>query len=565
MSLAALAAFMFGRTAPRPSTVRFEVAMPGGSVLTRSSAQTDAGGGLAPASIAISPDGSRIAFLASRNGRSRLWVRSLGSVESREIAGTEGASGPFWSPDSRWIGFFAGGAIRKVDVAGGAPVRLCDADVYGGGTWGTGNVILFSSSRVIQQVSASGGAPKPVTTLGADEQVHVRPTFLPDSTRFAYASTPSGAIYVGTLASSGRSLLIPGESGGGLGVSFSRAHVFFMRGTTLMAQPYDSRRAILTGEPVLVAIEIERPGGIGLFSSSFEGVLAYQSGASVADFRLTWFDRGGRMTPAVSDAANYDDVEISPDDSRAMVSVRDGDGRDLWMVDLTRGLRRRFTSGPGAEQNPVWSPDQSMLVFSVGGQGIFQQRADGTGSPQFLLREPRLFSPSGWSPDGSVLLAHGGTPVNIWRVPLAGDRKLSPFIESKVTALAGQFSYDGRWVSYQSVESSRQEVYVKPYPGPGEPTLVSTSGGQDARWRGDSKELYYTAPDGNLMAVTVDGSGSSFKVIGQPRALFPFRKVNARWPYDVTKDGQRFLAITADDRAPTPMSVVLNWTPDGER
>jgi dipeptidyl aminopeptidase/acylaminoacyl peptidase len=342
--------------------------------------------------------------------------------------------------------------------------------------------------------------------------------------------------------------------------------VLFLRGTALMALQYDVRSMTLSGEPVLIASDIERPGGVGVFSSSLEGVLAYQSGASVADFRLTWFDRGGRMTPAVGDAANYDDIEISPDDSRAMVSVRDGDGRDLWMVDLTRGVRRRFTSTPGTEQNPVWSPDQSMLVFSVGGQGIFQQRADGTGSPQLLLadREPRLLTPTGWSPDG-VLLVHGGTPANIWRLPLAGDRKPSPFVESKVTALAGQFSPNGRWVSYQSVESGRQEVYVTPYPGPGERTLISTSGGQDARWRGDGRELFYTAPDGNMMAVTVDGSGPSFKVIGDARRLFPFRKVNARWSYDVTRDGQRFLVITADDRAPTPMSVVLNWTSDLER
>ena len=565
IALAALAAFTLGRAAPRPAAVRFEVTMPEGYVLTRSAAQTDAGG-TAAAPIAVSPDGSRIAFLATRNGRSRLWVRTLGSFAAREIDGTEGASGPFWSPDSRWVGFFAAGAIRKVDVAGGAPVRLCAADLYGGGTWGSGNVILFSSSRVIQQVSASGGEPKPVTMLGENVQGHFRPTFVPDSARFAYAVAPSGAIHLGTLDSSGHSILLPGEPDGGLNISLSREHVLFLRGTALMAQQYDVRSMTLSGEPVLIATDIERPGGVGVFSSSLEGVLAYQSGASVADFRLTWFDRGGRMTPAVSDAANYDDVEISPDDSRAMVSVRDGDGRDLWIVDLTRGLRRRFTSGPGAEQNPVWSPDQSMLVFSVGGQGIFQQRADGTGSPQLLLgdREPRLLTPSGWSPDGGVLLAHGGTPANIWRLPLAGDRKPSPFVESKVSALAGQFSPNGRWVSYQSVESGRQEVYVTPYPGPGERTLISTSGGQDARWRGDGRELFYTAPDGNMMAVTVDGSGPSFKVIGDARRLFPFRKVNARWAYDVTRDGQRFLVITADDRAPTPMSVVLNWTSDLE-
>jgi Tol biopolymer transport system component len=568
-SLIALAAFVvwtLSRPAPRPSTFRFEAAMPDGSILTRSSAQTDASG-ISPASIAVSPDGSRIAFLATRNGRSRLWVRTLGSFALQEIDGTEGASGPFWSPDSRWIGFFAAGAIRKVDLAGGAPQRLCAADLYGGGTWGSDNVILFSSSRVIQRVSASGGEPKPVTMLGENEVVHARPTFVPGSTRFVYSVgfASSIATHLGTLDSSEHAVLLPAEpgaAGAGFSVSITREHLLFLRNTSLMAQRYDPRSVTLSGEPVLIATDIERPQGVGFFSSSFNGVLAYQSASTDTDFRLTWIDRSGRMTPALSDAANYDDVEISPDDSRAMVSIRDGDGRDLWLVDLTRGIRRRFTTRAGAEQNPIWSPDQSTLVFSVGGQGIFQQRADGTGSPQLLQEEGevRLLTPSGWSPDGRVLLVFGGTPANIWKLLVTGDRKLSPFVESKVTALAGQFSSDGRWVAYQSVESGRQEVYVTPYPGPGEPTLVSVSGGQDARWNGNGRELFYTAPDGYMMAVTVDGSGSSFKVIGDARRLFPFRKVNSRWPYDVTKDGQRFLVITADERAPAPMSVVLNWT-----
>ena len=568
IALAAFAAWTLSRPAPRPSAVRFNVTMPDGSVLTSSGAQTDAANA-SPASIAVSPDGSRIAFLATRNGRSHLWVRTLGSFAVREIDGTEGASGPFWSPDSRWIGFFAAGAMRKVDVAGGAPERLCAAEGYAGGTWGSGNVILFASSRVIQRVSASGGEPKPVTMLGENEVIHARPTFVGDSNRFAYgvARAASIAIHLGTLDSSERTLLLPAESGSGLGVSFSREHVLFLRNTTLMAQRYDPRNMALSGEPVRIATDIERPQAAGFFSSSLNGVLAYRSGSTDTDFRLTWIDRTGRLTPALTDAASYDDIEVSPDDSRAMVTIRDGDGRDLWLVDLARGIRRKFASRAGAEQNPIWSPDQSMLVFSVGGQGIFQQRADGTAAPQVLQEEGevRPLTASGWSPDGNTLLVHGGTPVNIWRLPLAGDRKLSPFVESNVTALAGQFSPDGRWVSYQSAESNRQQVYVTPYPGPGERTLVSVSGGQDARWNSNGRELFYTAPDGYMMAVTVDGSGSSFKVIGAARRLFPFRKVNARWPYDVTRDGQRFLAITSDERAPAPVSVVLNWDSDLER
>jgi dipeptidyl aminopeptidase/acylaminoacyl peptidase len=352
-----------------------------------------------------------------------------------------------------------------------------------------------------------------------------------------------------------------------MNVAFSRRYMFYMRGAALMAQPYDFRRETFSGEPVLVAAEVERPVAVGLFSSSLNGVLAYQSGVAFADRQLTWFETDGRMRPAVNDLANYDDIELSPDDSKASVSVRDGEGRDLWIVDLERGVRSRFMKSPGTEQNSVWAPDRTMLAFGVVGEGIFQRRTDGTGSPELLMAEKgmRVSSPSSWAPDGRVLLINGGTPMNIWQLPLTGERKPSLFVQSNVTTLAGQFSPDGRWVSYHSSESGRQEVYVTRYPGPGERTLVSTTGGQEARWRGDGRELFYASLDGNMMAVTVDGSGSSFKVTGAARVLFPYRRVSLRWGYDVTGDGRRCLAITADDQPPTPMSVVVNWTSDLER
>jgi len=563
-AFATLGALLLGRTAPQAPPVRFTVAMPSGIVLTRSPSHTDAAAG--PGSIAVSPDGSHIAFLASRNGRSSLWVRTVGSFEAREIAATEGASAPFWSPDSKWIGFFSAGSIKKVEAAGGSPQRLCPADTYIGGTWGRDNVILFSSSGVIKQVSAFGGEPKAVTTLGDKESAHARPTFLPGSTRFAYASIPSLEIYLAALGSDTRSLLIPGDSDGALNVSFSRDSVLFMRGTTLMARRFDFGRETFAGDPVLIATDIDRTNAVGLYSSSIDGVLAYQSGSTSADRELTWVDESGRRTPAVSARANYDDIEISPDDSKAAVTMRDGDGRDLWTLDLARGVMSRFTSTPAAEQNVVWSPDQSSLAFGVGGGGIFQQRVDRAEPPQLLLAQKGLGAalPSGWSPDGRVLLLNAGAPLNVWQLALAGDRKPTPFVQSRATALGAQFSSDGRWVSYHSNESGRNEVYVTPYPGPGERTVVSTSGGQDARWRGDGGELFYTSLDGNMVAVTVDGRGPSFKVTGTARALFPFRKVNVRWPYDVTRDGRRFLMITADDQAPTPMSVVINWTSDLE-
>lgn len=406
-----------------------------------------------------------------------------------------------------------------------------------------------------------------MTTLRDNEQAHARPTFLPDSTRFVFASVPSLAIYVATPGDGRPSLLFPVEADSAMNVAFSRRYMFFMRGAALMAQPYDFRRETFSGEPVLVAPEVERPVAVGLFSSSLNGVLAYQSGVAFADRQLTWFETDGRMTPAVNDLANYDDIELSPDDSKASVSVRDGEGRDLWIVDLERGVRSRFMKSPGTEQNSVWSPDRTMLAFGVVGEGIFQRRTDGTGSPELLMAEKgmRVSSPSSWAPDGQVLLINGGTPMNIWQLPLTGERKPSLFVQSNVTTLAGQFSPDGRWVSYHSSESGRQEVYVTRYPGPGERTLVSTTGGQEARWRGDGRELFYASLDGNMMAVTVDGSGSSFKVTGAARVLFPYRRVSLRWGYDVTGDGRRFLAITADDQPPTPMSVVVNWTSDLER
>ena len=561
IALVALAVFVLGRTATRPSAVRFELAMPGGVALTRSASHTDIPG-VGPGSIAVSPDGSHIAFLASRNGRSHLQIRPIGSFESREIAGTEGATGPFWSPDSKWIGFFSAGSVRKVEAEGGSPQPLCPADAYMGGTWGPDNVILFASSRVIKQVSASGGEVKSVTTLGDKELTHGRPTFLPDSTRFAYASAPSMAIYIASLGSDTRSTLLPPSPDGAMSVSFSRDSVLFLRGTALMAQRFDFSRETFAGDPVLIATDVERPAAVGLFSSSLGGVLAYQSGRSSEERELTWIDRFGRRTPVLSTRANYDDIEISPDDSKAALTLRDGDGRDIWILDLRRGVMDRFTSTPATEQNVVWSPDQSWLAFGVNGEGIFQKRVDRAESPRLVLNEKtlRTANPSSWSPDGRILLLNVGTPLNVWQLLLAGDPKPAPFVQSRATALGAQFSPDGRWVSYHSSESGRNEVFVTPFPGPGERTLVSTAGGQDARWKGDGGELYYTSADGNVVGVTVDGRGPTFNVIGAATVLFPFRKPSVRWPYDVTKDGKRFLVITAVDQAPTPMSVIVNWT-----
>ena len=552
--------------------------------------------GLLPSSrFALSPDGRRLAFVGTdAGGVTGLWVQSLDEPAGQPLAGTEGALMPFWSPDSRFIGFVARGKVKKIDATGGPPLILAEHTGGGnaGATWNRDGVILLSGPSLgnpIRRVSALGGAPSPVTTLNADagETVHDFPFFLPDGRHFLYLAVGSktggsvnpNGIYVTALDSNERKLLVPGGSN----AKYAEGHLLFLREQTLMAQPFDVERLELTGAAVPIADDVAIGGLTGIsggYSVSETGVLAYQTGQVVVggpadtSTQLVWFDRSGRAIGALGDQADYGDLELASDGKRAAVSLSDRARRtrDIWLVDLARGLRTRFTFDPAYERSSVWSPDGNRVVFNSNRKGsmdLYQKASSGSGAEEELLIDSRDKSPTDWSPDGRFILfevSATGATADLWVLPLFGDRKPFPFLQTPFDEVSGRFSADGRWIVYASDESGRSEVYVAPFPGqgetPGSKWQISTTGGAQPRWRNDGKEIFYLAPDKRLMAVAVNGQGSAFER-GAVRSLFDTRApltINPRSAYDVSPDGQRFLVNTlVDEDAAAPITLVVNW------
>ena len=559
----------------------------------------------APARVgrfALSPDGRRLAFVGENGGATGLWVQSLDGLVAQPLAGTEGAGSPFWSSDSRFIGFFVGGKIKRVEATGGPPVTLADAIPNPGATWNRDGTILFASfgpGNPIRRVSASGGAPSPVTSLNADngETQHWFPFFLPDGRHFLYfavgnktvgPSSPNG-IYVSALDSNQRKLLVPGGST----AMYALGYLLFLREQTLMAQPFDVERLELTGDAVPIAERVMIGGASGMagaFSVSETGVLAYQTGPADAGgqagapTQLVWFDRSGKQIGALGEQARYGDLELTSDGGRVAVSLFDRArrGRDIWLFDIARGLRTRFTFDPADEMTSVWSPDASRIVFNARRKGhwdLYQKASSGAGTEEELLADSVDKVPLDWSPDGRFILFGVGAfqaTADLWVLPLFGDRKPFPFLQTPFSEVPGRFSADGRWIAYASNESAgRYEVYVAPFPGrggapgaapgletPGDKWQVSTAGGRWPRWRSDGKEIFYLAPDKKLMSATVNGAGSAFEV-GAVRPLFDTRALtigNTGSMYDVSPDGQRFLVNTlAEEAAPAPITLVVNW------
>jgi len=568
----AAGAFAYFRRAPEEThAVRFFVSPPETWSLAR---QADPGGA-AQVPLTVSPDGLRVAFVAvGADGRTLLWVRSLDTLSAEPLAGTEGASRPFWSPDSRFLGFFADGKLKKIDVSGGPAITLCDAPSQRGGTWSRDGVIVFAptNTSALQKVSAAGGVPTAATSLAQGETSHTQPSFLPDGRHFLYrtgaaAPNPGLSIYLASLDSAERKLLLNTDSAN---VLYSQGHLLFLRETTLMAQPFDARRLELTGEAFPIAEQIQTTAGAppyGFFSASQNGVLAYQTGTGAVGTRLMWFDRTGKQTGALGDPAVYNDLGLSPDGKRASVNILEGGRtRDIWLYDLARGLRTRFTFDRADESNSIWSPDGSRIVFRSNRKGhwvLYQKASSGAGGEEVLLDDNLEKYPVSWSPDGRFILYRNLGPTtgnDLWVLPLSGNRKPIPLLTTEFNENFGQFSPDGRWVAYHSNESDRNEVYVAPFPGPGGKWQISTAGGTFARWRRDGAEIFYLATDNRLMAAAVNGRGGSFEV-GVVKPLFETRAGPAGYRYDVSADGQRFLINTLPGQtASAPITVILNWT-----
>jgi len=538
---------------------------------------------------ALSPDGRNLAFVANNGGPNQLWVRAMDALDARPLAGTNEATYPFWSPDGAYLGFFAEGKLKKMAIAGGPPQTLCDAVSGRGGTWSRDGVILFSPSPAgdIFRVPAAGGTPVAVTKLAVDggsDGGNRFPVFLPDGVHFVYAGQSAkpnaGGVFVGSLDGAAAVLLLPDTSNALYAPSprpGADGYLLFRREETLMAQLFDATRLKTTGDMFPIAEQVANTGnvGFGAFSVSENGTLVYRSGGGALSSReLVWMDRAGKRLSAVGKPGDFGTMAVSPDEKTVAVGVRNGSQIDIWLEDLGRGVLTRFTFRSGINRNPIWSSDGSRLIFSSSSlssssfsTGIYQKPAGGNGQEELLLHSGLNGYPDDWSPDGKLLVYEQTgqkTANDLWLLPLSGDRKPLPYLQTPFEEGAARFSPDGRWIAYQSNESGQFQVYVQTVPLSGAKYQISTSGGIAPYWRKDGRELFYASADRKLMAVPIK-LGATIEA-GTPQPLFPISPVTfGSFPnsfYAPMRDGQRFLLNTpagGEAGAATPFTVVTNW------
>ncbi|MBL7961791.1 PD40 domain-containing protein [bacterium] len=531
--------------------------------------------------VMISPNGEWLTFVATDSqGVHRLYVRNLRDLESIELAGTEGAHYPFWSPDSRFIAFFADNKLRKVEVQGGPSLTICDANNGRGGSWNDQGQIVFSplASSPLFVVSASGGEPKQITTMDSlrKEQTHRWPYFLPDGKHFLYhartavtgAQTESDAICLASLDGKVNRILVAASSN----AAYGAGHILFMRGSTLVAQLFDADKLELRGDAAPVAEGVLNDAGFNLavFSVSQNGILVYQKGSAQAGSRLVQCDETGKEIKDIGDVTEFYTPRISPDGQKVAVGTFDAKSRnqDIWVYEIGRGIRTRFTFTMTIEFTPLWSPDGSRIVFSSDRNGynqLYEKSATGAGSERPLYESDEQKNPTDWSSDGKYILFDAfsdkskGSDIGLLRLSDAGKpHKASVFLSDPFNELDAVFSPDGKWVAYTSDESGQEEVYVRPFPGPGGKWQVSTDGGVLPRWPRYGKELYYLSRN-TIMAATLTLQATSITV-ASIRPVFKIRPITTGTIYDVTTDGKQFVINTRIDPTDTPpITMVINW------
>jgi Tol biopolymer transport system component/transposase len=559
---------------PPPPLVRLEIATPPTTDL---------------ASLAISPDGRTITFVATFEGRPQLWLRPLDATTSRPLVGTDDARDPFWSPDSRSIGFFAAGHLKRIDVEGGSPRVLADtvsgALGVGGASWGRDGTILYAPAQTlssIYRVSSNGGGSTAVTPP-VRGGFYSLPQFLPDGRQFMYSvvmsdiaeSADHRGIFVSRIDASEPRRLLDADA-----AWYSAGYLVFVRQGALFAQRFDPVRLSLEGHPWTLADPFVSPtiGTRPAVSTSDAGLIIYRAGSGVRLRQFVWFDRSGAEIAKVGEPIpNGLNPSLSPDGRRVALHAEVDANVDIWLLEPDRGLLNRFTTDPTVEAFPIWSPDGSLIVFNsirAGGNDLYQKPLDGGAPETLLLGTSEIKQPCDWSPDGRFLLFRSrdrsGPDVDLWALPMAPGSKPFPVVKTKFNETDGQFSPDSQWIAYQSDESGRFEIYVQPFAGPGGRERISTNGGAQVRWRHDGKELFYIALDGRLMAVPVRLMIDSRRVeVGAPAPLFATRIGGAaasqtvlRQQYVVSADGQRFLMSTVPEvTSSTPITVIMNWKP----
>jgi serine/threonine protein kinase/Tol biopolymer transport system component len=570
LALAGAAIWIYTRPAPSGDRlIRFTFSLPGDWNIE-----------LPPGSalpLSVSPDGRSILVRAlDGRGMPSLWIRRLDEVEARLLPGTGGVESSFWSPDGGSIAFLAGGKLQRLDLSGGPPTVLSDAPDALSGAWSRSGVIIVGSYRGIQQVAATGGALTTIVPLGRDEAFYTAPQFLPDGRRFMFVVGVGEAVRGGgqrrvmlaSLGSPERTVLFDTDQFL-FPLGIARGQLLFVRGNTVMAQPFDEERLTTTGQPVPIIARVQllpnRPYGVASVSSG--GVLAYVPEIETPLHQLAWFDRSGRQTATVGERANLSNLELSRDGTSLALAVLDlaRRTRDIWIVDLSRGVRTRFTFDPGEERTAIWSPSGDRVIYNAQRKGVerdlFAKASNGTGSETTVLVDGLSKDPMSVSPDGRFLLYRVSTKNrnDIWIQPLDGAGKPYALLETPHDENYGRFSPDGKWIAFTGDESGRPEVYVLPFPGPGGKWQISTTGGGFPRWRGDGRELFYLSPDGSMMSVAVDGLTAAFRAEAPRRLFDALGAQQAGYQYAVSNDGERFLINTAVASS-IPVTVISDWT-----
>jgi serine/threonine protein kinase len=529
----------------------------------------------------LSTDGRQLAFSARlADGRVTMAIRSLDSSTSRllELGQTSRATPAqmAWSPDGKSLAYFADGKLKRISVAGGAPVSLADARVPRGVAWSSLGQIVYGPEATgpLMKISQQGGTPAPATRVETDkETAHRAPSFLPDGKHFFFAGVVpyrgSPSVYLGSLDSTESRFLMHADSQ----AIYSQGYVLFRRGDMLMAQRFDPDKLVLSGEPVMVAEPVEgAPGNAaGAFSASSEGTLIFQGGNDAIRAELIWFDRSGSRVGTAGDADSTSRLHFSPDARSVAVGVLDPAtaNTDIWIVDTARSRRTRFTFDPASEHEAIWSPDGGTIVFNSSRGGhfdLYRKASNGSGKEELIYADKLEKFPTSWSPDGRFLLyTNQSNPGSVWVLPEplgpAGASKPYPLINTKFEISRPSFSPNGKWITYASNESGRVEIYAMPFPGPGSRVQVSANGASLlSLWRPDGREIVYADPAGRLRTVAVREISGTLEV-DEPHALPVTVGVVSGATFGISSDGQRFLVVTTpEQRAHEPLTLMLNWT-----